>query len=208
MKTDNETKKRIRANALRLFAERSFDEVTLSEICEKSGVNKQTFYYYFKSKDDLLDCYYNITYQLQTADLSTILTADSYVEQLWLLNRPMISFIENAGITILRQIFIKNLTNNIGAFSFSPERKQLLQLQKQIIEKGQACGQFHSKIDAGYLAFLFFQMLIASATLWSMSGGEFSFEDHLRYFYEQAFDVDEKYRKMNGYKAHFMCWDE
>jgi AcrR family transcriptional regulator len=203
MKTDNETKKRIRANALSLFAEKPFEEVTLNDICEKSGVNKQTFYYYFKSKDDLLDGYYNITYQLKTADLSTILTADSYVEQLWLLNRPMIDFIENAGITILRQVFIKNINKKIGTFSFSPERKQLLQLQKQIIEKGQACGQFHSKVDAGYLAFLFFQMLMASAIFLSMSGGEFSFKDHLRYSYEQAFDVDEKYRKMSGFQAHY-----
>jgi len=206
MKPDNETKKRIRAAALSLFAEKAFAEVTLQEICEKSGVNKHTFYYYFKSKDDLLDRYYAIPYQLKPNDLSTLLSADSYVEQLWLLNRQMIDYIEDAGVTIMRQIFIKNIIQNVGTFSLSPERKELLKLQKQIIEKGQASGQFRSQASTGYLVFLFFQLIIAAATLWSMHNGSFSFRDHLRYSYEQAFDVAECYRTMKDFRIsqHFL----
>jgi len=196
---ENKTKKRIRETALGLFAEKSFEEVTLNEICDKSGVNKHTFYYYFKSKDDLLEQFYAISYQLKTDDLSTILAADSYVEQLWLLNRHMIDYIEEAGVTILRQIFIKNLSQKIGTFSIPPERKELFKLQKQIIEKGQACGQFRSKVEASYLVFLFFHLAIATAILWSMHEGEFSYRDHLRYSYEKAFDVDEKYCRMTNF---------
>ena len=192
---------------MQLFADKSFDEVTLNDICEKSGINKQTFYYYFKSKDNLLDSYYNISYQLKTDDLSNILTADSYVEQLWLINRPMIDFIENAGLGILRRIFITNMTKNIGTFGFSQEKRQLLRLQKQIIEKGQDCGQFHSDVDAGYLAFLFHQMIISSAIFWSMSDGDFAFRDHLRYSYEQIFNVDGQYRTMADFRAHYALFD-
>ena len=207
MQYENETKKRIRATALNLFAEKSFEEVTLNEICDKSGINKPTFYYYFKSKDDLLDQYYAISYQLKPDDLSTILAAASYVEQLWLLNRHMIDYIEETGITIVKQIFIKNLTRNIGTFNISPERKELLKLQKQIIEKGQACGQFHSKVDAGYLVFLFFQLVIASAIHWGIHGGDFSFRDHLRYSYEKAFDVDIKYCTMTDFSVNYQFLD-
>ena len=48
MKQENETKKRIRSTALRLFEEKSFEEVTINEICKESGITKHTFYYYFK----------------------------------------------------------------------------------------------------------------------------------------------------------------
>lgn len=203
VKGESETKKRIRAVALSLFAEKSFEEVTLNEICEKSGVNRHTFYYHFKSKDELLDRFYEISYQLKTGDLSTILTADSYVEQFWLLNRHMIDYIEETGVAIVRQILVKNITRNIGTFSIPPEGKELLKLQTQIIEKGQAGGQFHSQAEAGFLVYLFFQLTIASIIHWSIHDGGFSFRDHLRFLYEQAFDVDARYRKIKDFSMDY-----
>ena len=89
-----QTKKRIREVALNLFNEKTFEKVTLNEICAASGVNKHTFYYYFKSKDELLKDYYKIPSKLTSYDLTTILTADSYVEQLWLLNKYFLDFID------------------------------------------------------------------------------------------------------------------
>ncbi len=200
MAGDNSTKKRIRETALALFQERSFEEVTLNEICEKSGVNKHTFYYYFKSKDDLLDQYYDIPYQFKTRDLSTILAADSYVEQFWLLNRHMIDYVENSGPAIVGQILIKNLSADVGTFKISEEKKEGLALGKQILERGQACGQFRNQADSAYLVLLFFQIAMSSALFWSMHNGVFSYVDLVRYSYEMAFDVAPELRKMKDFK--------
>lgn len=41
--------------ALMLFAERHFDSVTIKDIAEKIGINPALLYYYFKSKDELLN---------------------------------------------------------------------------------------------------------------------------------------------------------
>ena len=45
MKEDNETRKKIRDNALRLFQENGYDAVTINAICKASGISKNTFYY-------------------------------------------------------------------------------------------------------------------------------------------------------------------
>ena len=40
----------------RLFSERGYEVTPISAILEVAGVAKGTFYHYFKSKEDLLDC--------------------------------------------------------------------------------------------------------------------------------------------------------
>lgn len=49
------TRARILRAAEELFAEKGFDGSRVDEIARKAGVNKALIYYYFKSKDDILD---------------------------------------------------------------------------------------------------------------------------------------------------------
>ena len=49
------SKETILQNALSLFAQRGFDSVGISEICESAKITKPTLYYFFKSKDGLLE---------------------------------------------------------------------------------------------------------------------------------------------------------
>lgn len=200
MKQENETKKRIRQTALLLFKEKSFEKVTLNEICEKSGINKHTFYYYFKSKDELLNHYYEIPSDIDAVDLTNLLTADSYADQFWLLAKSTVDFIEKSGVAIVRQIFIKNMMENVGTFDVAEKKVAMLRAQIVTIEKGQAAGQFLNQADPTFLAVLFHQLVISTAFIWSVREGVFSYSDILRYMYEMTFDVAPKYRKMTGYQ--------
>ena len=47
-------KEKILDAATALLAEKSFNEISLSEIAKKSGVSKGSVYYYYKNKDDIL----------------------------------------------------------------------------------------------------------------------------------------------------------
>lgn len=50
-----ETKTRILHTALRIFAQKGFDATSVSEIAASADVNKALIYYYFSSKEDILD---------------------------------------------------------------------------------------------------------------------------------------------------------
>jgi len=49
-----ETLARIAQTGLNLFAERGYDATTLEAIAEASGISPRTFFYYFKTKDEVL----------------------------------------------------------------------------------------------------------------------------------------------------------
>ncbi|HBZ26218.1 MAG TPA: TetR/AcrR family transcriptional regulator [Rikenellaceae bacterium] len=49
----NESKEHIIIVASRLFMQKSFKEVTMSEIVKETGLSKGAFYYHFKSKEEL-----------------------------------------------------------------------------------------------------------------------------------------------------------
>ena len=54
-KRDNvETKEKILLAAEKLFSEVGFDKARVDDIAEEAGVNKALIYYYFKSKDEIL----------------------------------------------------------------------------------------------------------------------------------------------------------
>ena len=194
MNYENATKQKIRAVALDLFAKKSFETVTINEICQASGINKHSFYYYFKSKDDLLEKFYEIPCQLTTADLESIITTESCVEQLWLLMKPPLDYVEHYGVSILKQILIKNLTTNVGTFMMGEKQLEMLRLQYNIIEKGKACQQFQSNIDTKMLIRLFIQSLHSLLLVWCIKNGGFPLREAARYSYETLFEVPPEYR--------------
>jgi TetR/AcrR family transcriptional regulator len=50
-----ETKKRILLTAEKFFSEVGFDKARVDDIAKEAGVNKALIYYYFKSKDEILE---------------------------------------------------------------------------------------------------------------------------------------------------------
>ncbi len=71
MANANITKRELAESLKRLASERLFEHVTVGDIVRECGVNRQTFYYHFSDKYELLDwIYYNETFVPLTADIS------------------------------------------------------------------------------------------------------------------------------------------
>lgn len=65
------TKRELAESLKRLASERLFEHVTVGDIVNECGMNRQTFYYHFSDKYELLDwIYYNETFVPLTADIS------------------------------------------------------------------------------------------------------------------------------------------
>ena len=49
-----ETLERLRDGGIRLFVEKGYAATTVDDIAQAAGISRRTFFYYFKSKDDIL----------------------------------------------------------------------------------------------------------------------------------------------------------
>jgi AcrR family transcriptional regulator len=65
-------KRRVFEAAIRLFAERSYDKVSVSDITGEVGLTQAAFYNHFKSKHDLLETAYGFFEHYYAADRPTI----------------------------------------------------------------------------------------------------------------------------------------
>ncbi len=71
MSNANITKRELAESLKRLTSGKLFEQVTVGDIVKECGVNRQTFYYHFSDKYELLDwIYYNETFVPLTADIS------------------------------------------------------------------------------------------------------------------------------------------
>lgn len=74
------TKKAIASGIKELTKKKSFDKITVSDITEICGLNRQTFYYHFQDKYELVNwIYYNEAISIITCDL----TYDNSIEKVF-----------------------------------------------------------------------------------------------------------------------------
>ena len=83
--------------AWELFREKGYGETTINDIIRKADISKGTFYYYFRSKDNMLDTLSEIL-DREYEKLESRIPADmDSFEKLMLINYEVHSFIEKKG---------------------------------------------------------------------------------------------------------------
>ena len=162
---DNTTKNNIQAIAINLFKEHGYTAVTINEICRLSGISKHTFYYYFESKEQLID---ELTYNLLTISNQEMI-------ELFLIDSPYVqfkSFMESKakhfisfGKEIGKIVLDVSLTESFDQDNLD-NRFSLVEYLIKLIEKAQkeeAISNKSASIDLvrGSLA-----MLIGMAQIW------------------------------------------
>lgn len=163
--------------ANKLFVEKGYANTTLIEICAASKVSKTTFYYHFKSKEDILIHFYDgITLDI-SKNLVAILSIDSFFEQLMYCFDTLIDEGLKYGTDFFSQMLITNLSEDRGSFDF---RDNLTDIAVTIIRKGQECGEIKNSRDAVELykiaGYTFFGLQVS----WCIKDGNLEWKKEMR----------------------------
>ena len=75
------TKEALLTAAIGLFQKHGFENITIDDICKEIDVTKTAFYYYYKSKDELIRDYFSTDNMLSSEELASILSANDYANQ-------------------------------------------------------------------------------------------------------------------------------
>lgn len=136
------TKNNILDEALKLMKSKSFDDISIQEICKKSGVSTGAFYHHFGSKSGIVvEAYVRTDNFFQEQVIKNIDTTNSKKAILHYLCQQGI-YAEQLGVDIIRNIY-KAQIDNASTFFLSSERG-LPKGLKEVVKKGLKNGELSS----------------------------------------------------------------
>lgn len=139
--------KMIRKTAMKLFREKGFENVTVKDICEVSGVPRRSFYTLFSSKDELIMSFYDLNQEL-LADVdvySEVLMLNDPYSKLIALVRIQLELLLNNGRHYLSQLYRIGLQNEGSALAKMAVGQK--SLASQLIAECQSEGLIRNRTD-------------------------------------------------------------
>lgn len=172
-----DTRKKLLEVGERLIAERGFDNVSVEDITEESGVSKGTFYTYFPHKEDIV---YHISLDAFDGLKEEILAMKDtgIAERLRRYTYKFMECVEHYGIMICRQ-WVRNeiCEDDCGKLIYD------LSSLRYILEAAVAEGKLSEDAPVETLTYMITSGLYGMMTCWCMSGGKFEPKDHTDEFF-------------------------
>lgn len=174
MKEKNGMREKIIESAWALFYEKGYEQTTIMDIIEKSGVSKGSFYYHFKGKDtllntlsSLLDSYYEELAEEMPEDMNCF-------DKLMYLNYKAHCYIEERiHYSLLASLYAMQLTKSEGS-NLLDQNRFYFRLVGQIVDEGQKKGEITREKPASEIVRFYAICERALVTDWCMNNGEYS----------------------------------
>lgn len=147
------TKKALAESMKKLMEERPMQKINISDIVEGCNMNRQSFYYHFKDKYDLVNWIYNTEFIVTIKDLS--------ISSWELLEKICYYFYEN-------KTFYKNAFQVTGQNSFSEYFIEVL----HPILTAQLNNIFKNNKNVGFYVTFYADAIRVSISRWLMEGAE------------------------------------
>lgn len=109
----NDKKKEILIEAVRLFKEKGYDNVTVNEIAGVSNISKNTFYYYYDSKEELIRSLFDLSRFDGGKMMAELLKYSDPYEQILCLVDMVTGYFAYLGKEIVRRALVMNLSRDL-----------------------------------------------------------------------------------------------
>ena len=188
----NTIRDKIADTAMHLFKSKGYG-ISISEICEKAGVTRSSFYNQFSSKDDILSYLMESANDLSRNSFDDFVYADNDFERLWMLVDNRLKIIEDYKPELGKAIFKLELERDLGIISLTePLRIRIKKLYKNCILQGIAECSYDPDLVIDYGE----RMTNGIIFEWVRSGGAFDLRAESRRANEMMLGLKKEYRKM------------
>lgn len=175
-KQREETRRKLHDTAMDLFTRKGFTRVSVEDICEAVGVSKGTFYYYFKSKDQVLveefleiDTFYAGSME----DLSR--KFKSPVRRLSEFTIASFRYVnDNMGIKLAKVIYHGEIDPMMGKkTSLGSTKRPFYGMVEQLVMEAQEKGELRGDLDAATIAGFWVRCYRGVIYEWCLQNGRF-----------------------------------
>lgn len=181
-------KKNIVHEAIALFKEKGYQNVSVNEICKRSGISRNTFYYYFRKKEEIFD-YYLIGPEIIASEyMMTMLKSTSYLDQLIQILEIQLKQMEEYGPIIISEVLKRNIDSKVHALT--PNSIELHDVYKNLIQKGQEVGEIKNMADPEELVEALVYSAVGISTIWCSEDGKFDLLEKNRQMIKLIFNFD------------------
>jgi AcrR family transcriptional regulator len=164
------TRDRLYDAALALFAERSYDEVTVDAICARAEVGRATFFRFYGSKAGLLS-----EFGRRLADRIARRLDDhpdaTATRQLWIV-QDEITTAWGLSAPSTREMAREYIRNATAAELSDPAPAELLALVADVVREGQASGELTGDYEPDFVAWIILAALSAITAGWLGTGDD------------------------------------
>jgi len=173
-----DVKQQIVSAAWQLFYEKGYNGTTVDDIIALSETSKGSFYYYFSSKDELLNTLADILDKKYEA-LEERMTSDmDCFEKLLFINYEMHCMMgEKIDVELLASLYASQLMTTGGSSLLNQNRKYY-KLVTKIIEEGQKLGQIRADIPVSAITKYYSMCERALVSDWYMNKGAYSLGEY------------------------------
>jgi len=173
-----DVKQQIVSAAWQLFYEKGYNGTTVDDIIALSETSKGSFYYYFSSKDELLNTLADILDKKYEA-LEERMTSDmDCFEKLLFINYEMHCMMgEKIDVELLASLYASQLMTTGGSSLLNQNRKYY-KLVTKIIEEGQKLGQIRADIPVSAITKYYSMCERALVSDWCMNKGAYSLGEY------------------------------
>jgi AcrR family transcriptional regulator len=169
-------RRQILTNAIQLFKERGFEQVTIDDIVRTLEISQATFFNYFPTKDAIL----------QDAAEDIVLRYQQMLEEETRRDSPtsekMSRLLESMGRGLQsdKRFYRTLFTRSVLNFGNIRAERILFDLSAALMRQGQRCGEIDPEYDPGELADIFIGTYYAIIMRWLHGDGSESLVDRLQ----------------------------
>lgn len=156
-----------------LFHEKGFGETTINDIINKADISKGTFYYYFRSKDNLLDTLSEILDREYERLRNEEPEGMSAFDKLMWVNYEVHEFIQrNIDYRLFSYLYSAQIIKETGSSLLDRNRYYFSYIEK-IMEDGRKTGELTEEMSVSEMVKFFTMGERALITEWCMNNGGF-----------------------------------
>ena len=163
-----------------LFHEKGFGETTINDIINKADISKGTFYYYFRSKDNLLDTLSEILDREYERLRNEEPEGMSAFDKLMWVNYEVHGFIQrNIDYRLFSYLYSAQIIKDTGSSLLDRNRYYFSYIEK-IMEEGRKTGELTDDMSVNEMVKFFTMGERALITEWCMNNGSFDLGTYSR----------------------------
>ena len=171
----DEKKREIRNIALDLFREKGYEKVSVNQIAAAAGISKNTFYYYFAGKEELIIDLFHPDFLFEEDAFVQLSDETDPYKQIYILNESIISYFARLGKPIVRVALMANLTRDFTAVMHHKHKEtpRMIRIAMNLYRRAMEEGKIRRDLSIEEILKLTVVILNGCLQIWATAPMEF-----------------------------------